>query len=303
MDAFNNEQTEIRELCHSYGLDPSPYTRMGLSEAKLRIADRITRARTPGVQTTDIGVELNDRERESYSVARAIVMAATGGSSLETEISATLEKRLDRPVGEFGILIPLATRALNITTAGQGKESVATEIQDMIDYMRNRLVLAKAGIQTLAGLRGNVAFPRLTAIASALMKAESTTSVSSDAAFDQVTMAPHKATVDTSYTMEFLAQSTLDVEAFVRHDLGTVHRHVDRLHGLHGRRCCPESKRHMESDRHQFDRLRDNGCDDKNEEPGRTRILRGGCKRGCAHYEFGHHARSAEQPEVHSVPG
>ena len=42
--------------------------------------------------------------------------------------------------------------------------------------MRNRLVLAKAGIQTLAGLKGNVAFPRQTAIASALMKAESTTS-------------------------------------------------------------------------------------------------------------------------------
>ncbi|HYD49546.1 MAG TPA: phage major capsid protein, partial [Terriglobales bacterium] len=65
-----------------------------------------------------------------------------------------------------------------------------------------------------------VSFPRQTAVSVATMKAETQAADQSDVTLDQVSMSPKRGTVYTSYTVDLLRQTTMDVESWVRDDLG-----------------------------------------------------------------------------------
>jgi HK97 family phage major capsid protein len=75
------------------------------------------------------------------------------------------------------------------------------------------------GATVMTDLHGPVAIPRQTAGATTYWLAEAGAPTESDQAFDQVTMTPHTVGAFTDYTRRLLLQSSIDVEAFVRHDL------------------------------------------------------------------------------------
>jgi len=182
------------------------------------------------VRNDDGDIGLNDEEKESYSLTRAINNFVNTGqfSGLEHEASEAAKKRYGRNVD--GLVIPTdvlnhaSKRALNVGTATAGGNSVGTDLlgASFIDLLRNASVIAQTGATTLNGLQGDVAIPRQSGAATAYWLTEVAAVTDSAQTVDQVTMTPKGLSAQTTYSKQLLAQSSLDIEQFVRNDLASI---------------------------------------------------------------------------------
>jgi HK97 family phage major capsid protein/HK97 family phage prohead protease len=200
-------------------------------------------AAIPGVrkvQKTDANLDMDalgvsPREQSQYSLGRAIQDCVRGGrrhpDTLEGEISNALATRCGQSAQGFWIPphAPIATgnrsysRDLNVSSATQGGNFVQTTIQTpIIEILRNRMVTARAGVQTLSGLQGNVAIPRQTGAATAYFVSEQGTLTKSTQVIDQVSVSPKRVGAFNAYSKELILQSSVDVENFIRDDLMKV---------------------------------------------------------------------------------
>jgi len=189
-------------------------------------------AETIKSQSSEYTPELSDQEQKDFSIARALNAATTGdwsGAGFEREISNDIAKKLKRSTE--GIFIPtnlkqsFGQRApLVAGTDNLGGYSVATEIPSLIEMLRNRMMVRKMGARVLSGLEGDLAFPRQASAATLSWVAENPGSdlADSNATLGQVAMTPKTAQATTAYSRQLLAQSTLDIEAFIRDDLSAI---------------------------------------------------------------------------------
>lgn len=169
---------------------------------------------------------MSAREENEYSMLRAMNFAAFGGErGLEGEISDQIAKVLGRSTS--GIFVPTSLQMRAAMTAGGanvGQETVATQMMPMIELLRNRMMVKRLGAQVLGGLEGNLQFPRQTGDNTLHWVGENPGSDTAEgnATLDQVDMSPKSAQATTAYSRQLLAQSSMDVEAFVRNDLTTI---------------------------------------------------------------------------------
>lgn len=138
------------------------------------------------------------------------------------EYSQEIGRRTGRPAN--GMYLPhtsLVTRGLAVGTATAGGNTVATNLQagEFIDILRPRTKVVQAGARVLTGLNGNVSIPRQTAGAAAYWVAEDDAITASQAAFDQVQMAPKTVAAWTDISRKLLLQSSVGVADFVSGDL------------------------------------------------------------------------------------
>ncbi|MGA0207441.1 MAG: phage major capsid protein, partial [Ilumatobacteraceae bacterium] len=120
-----------------------------------------------------------------------------------------------------GFLVPFQfsqTGRRALSTGGEGAETVATNIGDLVELWRDRLVLTQLGATTLSGLSGNVQLPTHTATAAGAWDAEADTLSETSQTLGTVTLSPKRVGVTTKYSKQLLIQSSLDVENFVRND-------------------------------------------------------------------------------------
>lgn len=175
------------------------------------------------------GVDLSEKEHKEYRLTRAIMAKATGDwreAGLELEVSRALAKRAG--VDESRLFVPWNVRASvtgNIAgTSSLGGASVATEMRELIDLLRNRLVVAQAGGTMLFGLSSNVSFPRQITANTLNWTGENPSSANTPGAatFDNVTLSPKTAMASTAYSRQLLVQSSFDAAAVVANDLAAV---------------------------------------------------------------------------------
>ena len=195
----------------------------------------------------DPNVGMSDPEVKRWSLVRACQMAAAGKplDGIEAEASAAVAKRLRRDPQGFFIPHDVADRslanvhglnpverailsrgisemrALTATVAPAGGFSVSTDVlgSSMIELLRNKALVTALGARTLGGLMGDVAIPRHTGGATAYWLDEATAATLSQQTFGQLALIPHRLAAVTAYSKQLLAQSSIDVEAFVREDL------------------------------------------------------------------------------------
>lgn len=185
-------------------------------------------------KVTDSNIGMSDKEIRQYSFARALRNRAEGkeidGLELEAH-RAFLSKTSERCQGFWvppDVMVGTRTgnslqRDLNVTTGSQGGNLVQTTIvTPIIEILRNRMVTARAGVQTMAGLQGQVAIPRQTGAATAYAVAEAGTLTKSTQVIDQLSMSPKRIGAWNNYTKQLLLQSSVDVENFIRDDLMRV---------------------------------------------------------------------------------
>lgn len=219
-------------------------------------------------------VELSDKERRKghYSFARAILLAADRSlgqreCGAELEMHNHLEKFL--PEGykrRGGILAPMrlkpapksydeaverslddyarmhglrrveGQRTLNVTGANQGKDFIFTEPGDFIDMLLPRSVAFRLGATVFTDLQGNVAFPRQTTDPTMEWVADNPGASGSESSpgTDQVPMSPKNLRGRTHYTRQFLSQSTIAAEQFVRSRLARAGRMTIDKASVHG---------------------------------------------------------------------
>lgn len=192
------------------------------------------RGKKPVDPVAPVDIELSDAETKRYSLVRALHAATTGDwrqAGFERELSETIGQQLKR--GTEGFFVPtglrmhpaLAERATMVAgTPSLGGNTVPTELGSLIELLRNRMLVRQMGAQVLSGLQGNLAFPRQTGANTLYWVGENPGSdvTEGNATFDQVPLEPKTAQATTGYSRQLLAQSSLDVEAFVRNDLMQV---------------------------------------------------------------------------------
>ena len=175
---------------------------------------------------------LTDKERQTYSISRAILSLASDngeGASLEREISADIAKRTGRAPQKGGIFVPtrLSPQAsgLDTKTNAAGKYTVATEVRDLIELLRNKARVVQLGATVLSGLQGNLQFPTQATAGTLVWTGENPGSdvTEADITFGVRTMSPKTCQATTAFSRQLLAQSTVDVEALVREDLAKIH--------------------------------------------------------------------------------
>lgn len=172
---------------------------------------------------------LTEKEKDSYSVARAILSLADPAcpAPLEREISAALTKQVGR--ASRGLFIPTRLRpqatSLDTKTDAAGKYTVVPLVQELIDLLRARTKVIQLGATVLSGLSAPLQFPRhLTGTTGSWMAENSGSDVSAvNATFGVLTLSPKTYQATTAYSRQLLAQSSIDIENFVRTDLAEYH--------------------------------------------------------------------------------
>ena len=182
---------------------------------------------------------LNQREKESYSIARALhnrlqlLEGKNPAQGLELEVHKAIEDKLGRPTE--GIYVPVRDLNWGLNTRGYysqrdslqtgqatlGGNIVDTELRssEFIEALRNRAMISRLGARMLSGLQGNIDIPRQSGTATTYWIAEGGTITESNLTIDLVSLRPKDLTCLTSVTRRMLMQGSLDVEALIRFDM------------------------------------------------------------------------------------
>lgn len=169
----------------------------------------------------------NPENRRAREAARFELEASEAAASKLgiTPRGILIPEDVQRAAASEGLRRAIATRALNVTTAAQGGNIVATDLLagSFVDLLRNRSAIVNAGAFMMGGLVGNVDIPKQTGAGTAYwLSAETTAVTESTPAIGQVEMTPKTVGAYTRFTRNLLLQSSIDVEAFVRMELSRI---------------------------------------------------------------------------------
>lgn len=180
------------------------------------------------VEVRDFGVTVPQSEHREYSLVKAILSAAGGQlTGYEGECSQEITKRTGQ--SPRGFWFPMQTRMagggysqrdLTAGGVGTGAETVPTMIpHELIDILRNRSTVIEAGARVMNGLSGDVAIPRKTATATTEWKTETGAITESTPTLDNLNLSPKRVGAYVEYSKQWLIQSAIDAEGFVRTDI------------------------------------------------------------------------------------
>lgn len=210
----------------SRDLSPAQYARE-LQDKKIEAAANLPSA----------GVQLTPRESQSYSVLRALgaqVAMMQGNpraweaAGFEREVSNEIAKRMGADTGRLfvpmGMQVRVAVTGQTAGTTSLGGAGVQTTVLDLIELLRNNMVVRQAGARVLTGLSSNITFPRQTAANTLSWTGEnpSTGNANTNMTFDNVTLSPKTAMVSTAASRQAILQFNQDLEQIVRDDLAQV---------------------------------------------------------------------------------
>ena len=117
------------------------------------------------------------------------------------------------------IQLPLEERAtVQATVEGQGAETVAEDLLNILEPLRAKLVLAQAGASYMAGLVGNISIP---AYSGSQVTWEGEVADAKDGAgtFTEVKLEPHRLTAYIDLSKQFLIQDSVSAEEMLKRDI------------------------------------------------------------------------------------
>ena len=226
--------SEINALCAKHGLPTEARDALiangnSIEEARGSALDFVTRQSVSKTAVLGNGFapDLSDKEKEAYSMIRAINAQMSGDwkeAGLEREISQDIAKRMGKSTDGFYMPTNLqfAERAQYAVGAlGTGGALVATNLLagSFIEVLRNKSRVMGLGATVLSGLVGSVDIPRQTAATSYYWVGEGGTLTEAEATFDKVSLSPKHIGTYSMITRQMLQQSTPDIEMLVRADL------------------------------------------------------------------------------------
>ena len=160
-------------------------------------------------------------------VIRAQMGSTDAASGRAREVSAELARRSGR--APEGLLFNMAASGapteqrvftLANPSAGPGSNLVQTTVSpNLIDRLRERVLVRKLGATVLGGLVGNLSIPRLKASASATWFAENTSITVADPQTDAILLTPKHCGGIVALSRNMLQQPSLDVTRLVENDL------------------------------------------------------------------------------------
>lgn len=178
------------------------------------------------VKPSDADIGMSQKEIRQFSIQKAIADIAFGRglSGIEKEASEASAKMFKRELVPNQFIIPndVSRRDMTAGTNSAGGFTVQTDVGGLIPLLRNKMVTAQAGVQTLSGLVGNVSLPKQSAAATAYWTTETGAPTEGNQTLGQVSLTPHRLAAFTDISKQLIAQSSLDAEGFVRNDLAAI---------------------------------------------------------------------------------
>lgn len=251
------DNAEVLKIAREFQKNEAP-----LSEFHERVLKDAFKAIPVVADETNLGMSRSELGKYSYVKAIREIANAGGSMSgltgLELECHKETEKKLRGSYKAHGFLVPrdvqrmrfsdvhnlnrkrqvelmqrikqmggLSERqARDLTTqiGTLGGFAVETEVmgQDLIEYLRPRMVMTELGASYFTGLEGNVAFPKQTGATSGYWVPENGQIPESDPTLGQVNLTPKTFGVNTKYGKQLLDQGSLDIEMYVRNDQDKV---------------------------------------------------------------------------------
>ena len=227
-----------------------------LDQFQRYVMDEIVKA-APVATNPDVGLDHKDKKR--YSLLRAFSCLANNKpvDGLEGEASRAAAKLYKREEPGSGFIIPhdmsqfadkettmalmrvsgdFRKRALEASVFTGAGAFVQTDVLggSLIELLRNKTLLNTLGVMNMTGLQGNIAIPRQSGAATSYWLDEATAVTRTQQTVAQVGLTPKRLSAGTAYTKQFLAQSSIDPEAFVRDDLMKVLALAKDLAGIVG---------------------------------------------------------------------
>ena len=117
------------------------------------------------------------------------------------------------------IQLPLEERAtVQASVEGQGAETVAEDLLNILEPLRAKLVLAQAGASYMTGLVGNISIP---AYSGSQVTWEGEVADAKDGAgtFTEVKLEPHRLTAYIDLSKQFLIQDSVSAEEMLKRDI------------------------------------------------------------------------------------
>ena len=213
------------------------------SELKTQIADfdkKIGRAQTladaersaPAIMHGRRGDGTFETRARDFSVTKAIRAALprdVGGGDVDAGFEKEISQEVARRSGRTfqGIAVPdqvFLTENRTLLAGSSAAELIPNvhRADLFIDRLRASLVTQSLGATVLDGLVGTVDIPRQTGSSAAAWVAEDGSLAESDAAFDDVTLAPKTVGAMTSYSRRTLLNGSPSIEQIVRNDLASI---------------------------------------------------------------------------------
>lgn len=215
----------------------------GVDEFRAALLDMAASA--PETDTMTIDLSARDAKNYSYTRALAAALARAEGqncSGFEVEISQDIERHLPANAKRNGgIFVPLSLQRTAVSealynTSGKGASTVFTQAGEFIDLLRNASVAVALGARVMSGLTGPISFPKQTAGATVYWMPENdgTNVTASNATLGSVSLTPKTMQGTTAFSRQLMAQSSIDVENFIRTDLAAAHALAWDLAVMHG---------------------------------------------------------------------
>ena len=163
------------------------------------------------------------RRQQGFSLGRTIGECGNGGlrDGLEGEVCGDAARAAGQAHDPARPLIPWSvfTRDMDVGTASAGGYLVGTDVVDVIDILRPWSVAARAGIEILPSLRGNVTIPRAkTTTTGYWLIGESTQTTESAPTLGSIAMTP-KSAGDMLELSRQLQLQTPQADMFIRREL------------------------------------------------------------------------------------
>lgn len=247
--AARDERSRIREIQslaarHNLGTIGDEAVERGVSIEAFRgvvLGELDKRGSSKPLQAVPGDLELNAKERKSYSMSRAILGMADGMlnkskfAGFERECSDEIAKRTG---GEAkGIFVPydllgtrstdgaapsMLTRTMTAGTTSAGGAAVQSTVyaNQYVPPNYNVPVVVKAGARVLSGLTGNVLIPAMTSGKSVTWASSENAAVTAaDPTFAQISLSPKDMGAVADISRRLLLQSNPAVDGLVRDDI------------------------------------------------------------------------------------
>lgn len=231
----------IEAICEKHGLSAERRRDMVNSGASIEIAQGIalneilSRGAEPIASLGGVDIGLNEKEKSSYSMIRAInaiVNSDWSKAGFERSVSNALAQTRGSAARNNSFLMPTnlpfhvpgaqnTRAAYQVGTPIQGGNLVATNLLagSFIEVLRNASVTGKLGATYLTGLVGKVDIPRRSAATGTYWVGESGAITEAEATFDKVSLTPKTIAARSIMSRLALLQATPDVEMLARMDL------------------------------------------------------------------------------------
>lgn len=182
------------------------------------------------IEDTDneLNNKLNNNEKRNKSMKKFSLINAINAVVNNRNLDETAQEVVNAGIAEMRkagqsfsgqIILPVEERAnIQATVTNQGEEVVAEDKLNILEPLRNRMVLTQAGATYMTGLVGNVSIPTYSGT-NVNWKGEVAAADDGAGTFDEVELSPKRLTAYLDISKQFLIQDSASAEEMLKNDI------------------------------------------------------------------------------------